>query len=217
MVGLWFSCCGYASWDILQTYKMGPRGRESLKDILNSLPLLKAVLGLTFHSRIMEHPSRQHAGSDFVGNAPDLQPLAQNAQTQANGDDHQQQATRKMNFHADPSRFLRETSDVPANAEGAPLILGRMMGNMNSGAISKDATLTMSFKPRWATTTNSPQQPLTTPHVASHQEWLTSPQGCPVFVPQYTHSAPASTFPASEQGQTLAQAPAGTFAQSRRR
>ncbi|KAH6891657.1 hypothetical protein BKA70DRAFT_1234083 [Coprinopsis sp. MPI-PUGE-AT-0042] len=123
-------------------------------------------------------------------------------------------ATCKMNFHADPSRFLRETSDVPTSVEGASLIIGRVTGNISAGEISEDGTLIMTFEPRWETTTSKPQAPVDTPHVGFRSEWRSAPQGYSLKS-QYNHSAPA-TFPASGRGQTLGQAPAEASIQSRR-
>ncbi|KAH6891654.1 hypothetical protein BKA70DRAFT_1234080 [Coprinopsis sp. MPI-PUGE-AT-0042] len=172
----------------------------------------------------MGHPSRPHAGSDFVGNVPDLQSLAQNAQTQASGDGHQQEANEcgssrranhhgffrrfgsvvmrcsrihrsrdapphnigpvvigdkfgnvnraqlaerakcNMNFHGDPTRFLRETSvHVPTKFEGASLVIGRATGNISSGKIGKDENGKAHLKGILFPYPNTPTRPLPAP------------------------------------------------------
>ncbi|KAH6891674.1 hypothetical protein BKA70DRAFT_849620 [Coprinopsis sp. MPI-PUGE-AT-0042] len=125
----------------------------------------------------------------------------------------------EQNFRDDPSLLPREDSlRFPTDITGAPqVIIGRVVGNFSSGEIGANAKMAQTFEPRRVTTTESRRSSVVTPQLESLSLDQTSRHGFSVIIPQYTHSAPPSTFPGPERGQTIGQRPAEKYSERRRR
>ncbi|KAH6910958.1 hypothetical protein BKA70DRAFT_1269001 [Coprinopsis sp. MPI-PUGE-AT-0042] len=116
----------------------------------------------------------------------------------------------EQNFRDDPSLLPREDSlQFPTDVT--------VVGNFSSGEIGANAKMAQTFEPRRVTGTESQRSSVVTSQLEPLSQDQTSRHGFSVIIPQYTHSAPPSTFPGPERGQTIGQRPAEKYSKNRRR
>ncbi|KAH6910950.1 hypothetical protein BKA70DRAFT_49375 [Coprinopsis sp. MPI-PUGE-AT-0042] len=117
----------------------------------------------------------------------------------------------ELTFDDDPSLYLGEAPpQIPEEIDG--LVIGRFVGNLNSGSIGGKAKMIMTYKPQRARKTgNRPSSPVgafndsrTHSRGREHQ----STHGFTMFAPQSAQTV-TSTFAADAREQTLGQAPSG--------